>query len=225
MLDTLRLLGFAYLATLSVATIVAGARRSLLWPMLAVWTGTAAAVTFLTPWEPMARRSWLISSWMPAEAFSLVVTCATFLAIIARETRHPDAIRRANLRMALFCIPVAFAGIIYTLDPHDTKFGVFLAIRSRFWQAAFLAFVILWGNTWDGKRLSRDGLLCLYVAILNGIAGSFRNPAIVQPCFLAGMTLALGWWAVWPASRRISQRELEARRSLLSRVCAPCDSP
>lgn len=206
MVEMFRLLGYAYLTALAVAAILGVYRRSLLWPMFAAWFGSAALVTFGTPWEAAARGAWLTDVWMPSECTALLVTAICLTVMIARETCHPDPIRRFTLRFSLFAIPVAVAAIIYTLDPHDTIFWTFVAIRSRFWQGMLLAWVILWLNTWDGKRLGSRGVLCLHVSFLNGIAGSFGPSTVVQVCFLGGMIGALVVWAMRPEGGLIAQR-------------------
>ncbi len=208
------ILGWLYAAALIVAALVA-MPRSPLWPMLCAW---AAMAVLVVGYRPADAGKWITHVWAPAEAASLAISACCLILMLTRETRHPAPAQRFHLRFALLMLPISTVAIIWYFDRHDTWYWTFVAARSRFWQAMMLAWVILWANTWKGKRLSTDSHLCVLASIINGVAGSFgawtapNDRLAVQAVFRACLCLSLAWWTIRTVAGREARGSVSAIR-------------
>lgn len=143
---------------------------------------------------------------MPAEIASLCCSAVCLVWMLLRETRHSDPVSRFWLRVGVALLPLSAVATIWLFDRHDTWYWTFVSGRSRFWQAMLLAYFIAWANTWQGRRFTRDGMLCLRVSVVNGLVGSFGPSQAKQAAFRVLMILILAWWV----ARRGVDRDVPA---------------
>lgn len=193
-------MGIVYLTALLVAFCVSVVRSR--WPVQ-ILIGCTAVITGMSlsriPESPVEFSAWVQSVWVPFESVALILSIICLTVALLRETEHRDRILRLWFRIGVICIPVAIAGSIWLFDPHNTIVTIFYAGRARFWQGMGLAWFIAWCNTGWGKRMSQDGILCLCICILRGIAVSFPPSDEGQMIFRATMSLSLlSWSARYP---------------------------
>ncbi len=152
-----------------------------------------------TPSNPEVIVWWIPEVWAPVESVCLILTAICLTAALLRETEHRDRFTRFSFRIGVGCIPLAIAGAIWLFDPHSTPITIFYAGRARFWEAMAIAWSIAWLNTGWGKRMSQDGILCVWICLLRGIACSFTPSDTGQLLFRIAMSLALlSWSARYP---------------------------
>ncbi len=207
----MHLSGLAYLAALSLAAGVSLRRPS--WPMRLMLAAWAASELLMVTRDPARDAIWLPTVWMPVEAFSLAASALCFTWMIARETRHREALNRLLLRWGVGLMAVALAGIPWVYGSHyTTLYWRFLTARSHFWQAWGIAYLIAWANTWRGRRFTADGLLCFGAAAIHGVASSLSplvaDAALKTACYRLTMTALLAWWITRGAEWRSPQREV-----------------
>lgn len=191
-------MAYVYLAAIIAAGIAAALRRSQ-WPVpciLVPMAGTTAALA-LTP-KAYQTPQWLETAWAPTDAVALAVSAVALIAALLEETQHP----RHYLRFGVARIPVAIVGAIWLFDPHTNSLAIYYAFRARFWEAMALAWFIAWANTGWGARMSRDGILCLWICMLRGIASSFAPSEGGQFAFRVAASVALLSWSLGFPRRR-----------------------
>ena len=180
----------AALLTALVASII---RRSPLRIKILLAASCAMAAFVALNFSSSNDSEWLLKSWLPKELLSTAICFMCLTWQLLAETRHLSELSRFWLRFGTFLVPLAAVLIISMAEAtHDTFYWKMVAVRSRLWQWQLLAWMITFLNTCNESRLSRDGVLSMWLTILHGFFGSLRGSQ--SPLFRVSLLIVCCWW-------------------------------